>query len=125
MESVLFGSAADVRALLDKNFDPNSATRSGGTIALMLAMPDPEKTKLLLDRGAKVNLRAKSKYSALMVAAQYPDSMLVIRLLLNRGAEVRLPKGAGAPFFNASPIFLAANAGTPKPSVRCGMRAGT
>lgn len=111
VETVAFGSTADLRALLDKNFDPNSATKSGGTTALMLAMPDVEKTKLLLDRGSKVNLRAKSKYSALMVAAQYPDSMPAIRLLLDRGAEVRLPKGAGAPIFNASPLFLAATAG--------------
>jgi ankyrin repeat protein len=111
VETVLFGSPASLRALLDKGFDPNSATKSGGTTALMMAMPDLEKAKLLLDRGARINARAKTKYSALMVAAQYSGSAPVMRLLLDRGAEVRLPKGAGAALFNASPFVLAASAG--------------
>ena len=111
METVLFGSLASLRALLDTGFDPNAATRSGGTTALMMAMPDLEKAKLLLDRGARINARAKTKYSALMVAAQYSGSAPVMRLLLDRGAEVRLPKGAGAPLFNASAFVLAASAG--------------
>jgi hypothetical protein len=109
-ETVLFGTAADVRALLDRKFDPNSAT-TGGTTALMMAMPDPEKAKLLLDRGANVNARSKTRYSALLVAAQYPNSSAVIRLLLERGAEVRLPKGAGAPLFGATALGLAAISG--------------
>lgn len=111
VETVLFGTAAEVRALLDQKFDPDSSTKSGGTTALMLAMPDLQKTKLLLDRGAKVNLLAKTKYSALMVAAQYPNATPVMNLLLDRGADVRPPKGAGAPVFNASPLVLAALAG--------------
>ena len=36
---------------LDQGLDPNAATKTGGTTALMLAQPDVEKTKLLLDRG--------------------------------------------------------------------------
>jgi N-acyl-D-amino-acid deacylase len=64
VEKVLFGSPAELRAMLDKKFDPNSATK-GGTTALMLAMPDLEKAKLLLEHGADVNGRSKSRYSAL------------------------------------------------------------
>ena len=110
-ESILFGSAADVKRLLDSGFDPNSSTKPGGTTALMMAAPDAEKMKLLLDRGANVNARAKTRYSALLVAAQYPNSSAAIRLLLDRGAEVRLRKGQGAPLYNAHPLFLAAYAG--------------
>src|SRR5579859_6405158 len=55
VETVLFGSPASLRALLDKGFDPNYATKSGGTTALMMAMPDVEKVKLLLGRGARMN----------------------------------------------------------------------
>ena len=111
-ETVLFGTPADLRALLDKKFDPNSATKSGGTTALMMAMPDLEKAKLLLDRGAVINGRAlKTRYSALMVAAQYPGSSPVIRMLLERHGQVKPPEGAGAPLFNASPLMLAAFAG--------------
>jgi ankyrin repeat protein len=110
-ESMLFGSAADVKKLLDGGFDPNSATKAGGLTALMLAAPDVEKMKLLLDRGANADARSKSRYSALLVAAQYPGSSAAMNLLLDHGAKVRLPKGQGAPLFGAFPTFLAAFSG--------------
>ena len=102
VETVLFGSVTDLKRLLDGGFDPNSATRAGGTIALMMAAPDAEKMKLLLDRGADVNARAKSKYSALMVAAVYRGGTPAIKLLLARGGDV-----SGTP----SPLVLAAGIG--------------
>ncbi len=111
METVLFGSAADVDHLLKNGFDPNAATKTGGTTALMMAAPDVTKMKLLLDHGAKADARAKDRYSALLVAANYPGSSAAMNLLLDRGATVRLPKGQGAPMFNASPTLLAAFAG--------------
>ena len=111
VEPILFGSAADVDRLLKSGFDPNSATKAGGTTALMLATPDLAKMKLLLDHGAKADARAKNRYSALLVAANYPGSTAAMNLLLDRGATVRLPKGQGAPLFNAYPTVLAAFAG--------------
>ncbi|HJT86759.1 MAG TPA: ankyrin repeat domain-containing protein [Bryobacteraceae bacterium] len=110
-ETLLFGGAADLEALLDKGFDPNSTTRAGGLTALMLATPDTAKIKLLLARGADADARARNRYSALLVAAQYPGSGPAMNLLLDHGARVRLPKGQGAALFNASPIFLAAFSG--------------
>jgi ankyrin repeat protein len=110
VEPMLFGTAADVKRLLDNGLSPNAATASGGTTALMMAAPDAEKMKLLIERGADVNLRAKSRFSALMVAAQYQDSAAAITLLLDRGAQVGAP-AEGAPVFNANPFFLASYAG--------------
>ena len=110
-ETMLFGSTADVKKLLDGGFDPNSTTEEGGMTALMLATPDVAKMKLLIDRGANADARAKDRFSALLVAAQYPNSSAAMNLLLDRGAKVRLPKGQGAPVFNASAIFLAAFSG--------------
>ncbi len=110
-ETLLFGSTADVRRLLDAGFDPNSATKAGGLTALMLTTPDAAKMKLLIDRGANVDARAKDRYSALLVAAQYPGSIAAMNLLLDHGAKMRLPSGQGAPMFNAFPIFLAAFSG--------------
>ncbi|HEV8144865.1 MAG TPA: ankyrin repeat domain-containing protein [Bryobacteraceae bacterium] len=110
-ETILFGTVDQVRALLDKKFDPNSATKSGGTTALMLAMPDLEKATLLLDRGAKINARSKTRYSALLVAAQYPHASPVMRMLLARRAEINLPKGAGLPLFGMYPVATATIAG--------------
>jgi ankyrin repeat protein len=77
----------------------------------MAAVPDVEKMKLLIDRGANVNTRAQSRFSALMVAAQYQDSEAAINLLLDRGAQVGPPVEGGAPVFNANPFFLASYAG--------------
>jgi ankyrin repeat protein len=111
VETALFGSAADLRQALDRGLDPNAATKSGGTTLLMLAQPDLEKTKLLLDRGANIDGRAKSKYSALMLACLYPGAARTVRLLLDRGAQMRPPKGAGAPLHNASPLMLASFGG--------------
>jgi|RhiMethySRZTD1v2_1073278.scaffolds.fasta_scaffold00733_14 ankyrin repeat protein len=111
VETVIFGSAADVKRLLDQGLSPNAATKSGGTTVLMAAAPDVEKMKLLLERGANVNARAQSRFTALMVAAQYQDGDAAINLLLDRGAEVGPPKEGGAPVFNANPFFLAAYAG--------------
>jgi ankyrin repeat protein len=110
-ETLLFGTAADVDRLLKTGFDPNSATKAGGTTALMLAAPDIAKMKLLLDHGAKADARAKNRYSALLVAANYPGAGAAINLLLDRGATPRLPKGQGAALFNAHPVMLAAFAG--------------
>ena len=109
-ETMLFGTAADVKKLLDGGFDVNSATKSGGTTALMMAAPDAEKMTLLIDRGANVNARSETKYTALMVAAQYGiHSTPAVRLLLAHGADAS--QSQGKPLFNADPLFLAAYAG--------------
>lgn len=110
-ETLLFASTADVKKLLASGFDPNSATKAGGVTALMLAAPDVAKMKLLIAHGANAGARAKDRFSALMVAAQYPRSSAAMNLLLDHGAKVRMPTGQGAPYFNANPVFLAAFSG--------------
>ena len=86
-ETALFGSVAELQQMLDAGLDPNIATPEGTTL-LMMAVPDLAKTKLLLDRGAKADPRARSKFSALDVAAQYRESGPVFRLLLEKGARI-------------------------------------
>jgi ankyrin repeat protein len=107
VDQVLFGDAADLQRLLDKGFDPNSATKSGMT-ALMLAAPDVEKMTLLLDRGAKVNARRPaSGYTVLLMSALYADSAPAVRLLVSRGAS----QPQEPVFGKATPLALAALAG--------------
>ena len=113
VETMIFGTRDEVRKLLDAGLNPNAATKSGGTTALMMAAPDVDKMTLLLDRGADVNARANTRYSALMVAAQYQEADPAINLLLDRGAQVA-PPIAGTPVFNANPFFLASYAGNAK-----------
>ncbi|HEY4362719.1 MAG TPA: ankyrin repeat domain-containing protein [Bryobacteraceae bacterium] len=108
VETVLFGTAADLKHLLDTGLDPNAATRSGGMTPLMLAAPGVEKMTLLLDRGANINTqRPTSGYTALLTTALYADSAAAIKLLLARG--VQPPKDPV--YSNATPLALAALAG--------------
>src|SRR4029078_6768059 len=88
VEPMIFGSVADVRKLLDSGLSPNASTKSGGTTALMMAAPDVEKMRLLIERCADVNARARSRFSALMVAAQYQQGDAAVNLLLDRGPPV-------------------------------------
>ena len=74
----------------------------------MMAAPDGEKMKSLIDHGADVRAKAQSGYTALMVATTYFGSSPCVKLLLEHGAEANPGKGAT---FNASPLFLAAMAG--------------
>jgi ankyrin repeat protein len=104
MEKVLFGTVAEFKAQLDGGLDPNRKTPDGTTVAMMVAH-DAGKLKLLVDRGADVTAKAKSGFTALIVAATYPGTAESVKLLLDHGAEAR--PGTGVQF-NASPLFLAA-----------------
>src|SRR5262245_13468714 len=81
MAAMLFGDADMVRVLLKHGADPN---RSGpaGTTPLMWAVPDVEKARLLVAAGANVNARSESERTALLVAASYPRTVDLLRLLL-------------------------------------------
>jgi len=111
VETAMFGTAADLRRLLDSGLSPDAATAKDKLSLLMLAVPDVAKTKLLLERGASVNQRSAWKFSALQVAAQFRDSTDAMRLLLDRGAEVRVPTAVGTVTANSHPLFSAAHVG--------------
>ena len=107
METVLFGTAAELKARLEAGLDPNSKSAEG-TTALMIAAPDAEKMKLLIDHGADLRARAKSGFDALTVTATYYGSTEAVKMLLDRGAEARPGDGV---MFEASPLFFAASSG--------------
>jgi len=107
MEIALFGTATELESQLDAGLDPNSKTPEGTTL-LMMAAHDAEKVKLLIGHGADVRAKAKSGYTALMVATTYLGTSPSVRLLLEHGAEARPGKGV---VFEASPLLLAAMAG--------------
>ena len=55
----------------------------------MWAIPDLAKVKLLIASGADVNAKSKDlQRSPILIAASYPGSVEVLRLLLNRGADI-------------------------------------
>lgn len=101
----LSGSAADLKKALDGGLNPNAKT-ARGTTALMLAARDPEKVKLLLTRGADVNARAESGFTALTMATQSHGNTAVVRLLLQRGARPNAAQDVPVKH-GASPLFFA------------------
>ena len=107
MQTAIFGSTAELKALLDGGLDANSKT-DGGTTLLMMAAHDAEKVKLLIARGADARAKAKTGFTALMAAAGYQGTADSMKTLLDHGAEAR--PGAGV-MFNASPLHMAAMAG--------------
>src|SRR5579884_2153172 len=58
MYAAAFGNVPTMKALLDAGADPNATSDSGAT-ALMWAVNDIEKVRLLLAKGANVNAASK------------------------------------------------------------------
>ena len=88
MAATLFGDVSLVKLLLDRGADPNRAG-VGGTTALMWAVPNIEKVRVLLEHGASVDARSETDRTAFLVAASYPRTVDVLRLLIDRGADIR------------------------------------
>ncbi|MEP7307370.1 MAG: ankyrin repeat domain-containing protein [Acidobacteriota bacterium] len=94
MAATLFGDVRMVEILLAHGADPNRAGPAG-TTALMWAVPNVEKARLLVARGANVNARSDTERTPLLVAASYPRTVELLRLLLDRGADLRAQDRAG------------------------------
>jgi ankyrin repeat protein len=107
METALFGTVASLKKQLNAGLDPNSQTPEGTTV-LMMAAHDAEKVKLLVGRGAIVSTKAKSGFTALMVATTYTGTSRSAKYLLDHGAEANPGKGVQ---FDATPLYMAALAG--------------
>lgn len=105
MYAALYADAAMVQQLLEDGADPNVGDDDAAT-ALMWAVPSLEKTRLLVERGARVNARSSDGRTPLMIAAGLPGAAPVAQLLIERGANVR-ERGPSL-FGEVSPIVLAA-----------------
>ena len=68
--AALFGTAAELRTLLDSGVSPASQTE-GGTTMLMMAAADADKVRLLIARGVDAKTRAATGADALTIAASY------------------------------------------------------
>ena len=96
MRASAFGSAAEVKALLQKGADPNAKNAQGAT-ALHYAATDEAKIRALLEKGADVNVQSKQGRMPLHVAAAVDGGVNGVRMLLDKGADVNAaaPKDPG------------------------------
>jgi len=87
MFAALYGDLAAVKMLLDAGVDPNLRNEAGAT-AVMWALTDFDKTRLLVERGADVNAKSEDRRTPLLIAAGLPGAAPVVKLLLEKGADV-------------------------------------
>lgn len=87
MCAALNGSVEQMKILIAHGADVNFQAKDGVT-ALWLAVPDWDKTKLLLDNGADVN-HTITGYSVLVKLAAIPGSIKLFHLLIDRGADLK------------------------------------
>lgn len=80
-----FGDVATMKLLLDKGADPNAVNKRKAT-AIFWALHDEAKVRLLIARGAAVNVKSIDGRSPLYQAAAMGDPIRVVRLLLEKGA---------------------------------------
>jgi ankyrin repeat protein len=108
MAAALYGRTDAMTRLLDAGADPNARNEAGAT-ALMWAVPDARKVRLLLDRGADVNAKSDDRRTALLIAAGHYGSRDAVALLLAKGADPNVR--AASIFGDVSPLNEAAYAG--------------
>lgn len=86
--AAIYGSAGAVRVLLSAGADPNGRNESAAT-PLIYAAWSAEKTRLLVESDAKINVAQKDGYTPLMVAASAHGNLATVRYLIDKGADVR------------------------------------
>src|SRR5207249_9712223 len=93
--AALYDGADAIKLLLDRGADPN-VTNTAGATALMWAIPDLAKVRVLVEHGANVNARSTTlQRTPLLVAASYPGTVEILQLLLNKGADIHAKDRSG------------------------------
>jgi ankyrin repeat protein len=104
MYAAASGSPDVMKLLIGAGADVN-AKNSFGATALLWSAGDIRKVRLLLDKGAEVNVTTKQDGTPLLAAASYDGGEEIVRLLLSKDADV---KAVGR--FQLTALNLAASA---------------
>jgi ankyrin repeat protein len=105
MHAAAFGNLETLRTLIDAGVDVNASNDSNAT-ALLWAARNPDKARLLIERGANPNAQSKQGRTPLMIASMHGGGSAIVALLLSKGADVNVRDR-----FGVSALNLAAWAG--------------
>jgi ankyrin repeat protein len=94
MYAAALGSMDALRLMVEAGADVNAPNDFGAT-PLMWCAGDLAKVRYLLSRGANVNARSKLGRSPLMIAAAYDGSIETVRLMIEKGADVKAQEESG------------------------------
>jgi len=100
MAAALNGSVEQMKMLIDHGANVNYQS-SDTTTALWLAVPDWDKTKLLLDNRADPNHKIHG-YGVLVKLCAMPGTINVIHLLIDRGADLKTSSPDNYLVYNAA-----------------------
>jgi ankyrin repeat protein len=90
MYAAAFGNAKQMKLLLESGADVNAQNAFQAT-ALIWAGGDAVKSQMLIEHGAGVNVHTQQGRTPLMAAAKRNGNADLVRLLLEKGADVRTP----------------------------------
>jgi ankyrin repeat protein len=90
MYAAAFGNARQVKLLLESGAEVNAENAFHAT-ALIWAGGDAVKSRMLIEHGADVNVRTQQGRTALMAAAKRNGNVDLVRLLLQKGADLKAP----------------------------------
>jgi ankyrin repeat protein len=93
MQAAVYATAADLEFLLAHGAEVNAANKASHT-ALMRAIPDLAKVKLLVKHGADVKAVAGGS-THLLIAAGIRTAADVVRYLIDQGADLKAIDGLG------------------------------
>jgi len=101
MYAALYGDVASMKDLIDRGADPKASNDAGAT-ALMWAVDNPDKARLLLEHGADSNAKSSDGMTPLTIATGNGGPAAVVKLLLDHGATVEGTSYRGrSPFVGA------------------------